>query len=431
MLWRRVLVRTTFIVVTGSLGKTTAKECLAALLDSLGPTARSWRNQNSGPAVYASILRTMPWHRFSVVEAGTRGPGSLGPASALVRPHIAVIVGVARTHTENFADLGETAREKASILTGLAPGGLAVVNGDDDRLMAAIDRDKYRVKRFGTSPECEVWADNVSAAWPERLRFRLHAGERSYTVQTPYVGTHWTPSVLAALAAAEVCGVGADTAIEIVRKMDVFDARMQPVRLPNGAVFLRDDYNGSIDSLEPALKVLREAKAERRVLVITDFSDSPIKPRRRLAQLGRLAAECCEVAVFVGPRAHFGTRDAVASGIAPENAHHFADLPSAAEFLEDELRAGDVVLLRGRTTEHVSRVFFAQLGEVKCWKPTCPKTMLCDICPELGTPKLDRRKAVPVAPPKPAPDRHEPQLAAVATGEQPASAYPASLGRSQ
>ena len=96
----------------------------------------------------------------------------------------------------------------------------------------------------------------------------------------------------------------------------------------------------------------------------------------------------------------------------PENAHALPDLPSAAEFLKKDLRAGDLVLLRGRVTDHVTRIFFAQLGEVKCWKPTCPKTMLCDICPELGTPKEARRKAVPVPPPEAAPDRHQAQPSA-------------------
>ena len=206
-------------------------------------------------------------------------------------------------------------------------------------------------------------------------------------------------------------------ALETVANIEVFDARMQPVRLPNGAVFLRDDYNGSIDSLEPALKVLREADAQRRILVITDYSDSPIRPRRRVAGLGRLAAECCEAAVFVGERAHFGTRDAIASGMPPENAHAFPDLASAAEFLMKELRAGDLVLLRGRVTDHVTRIFFAQLGEVKCWKTTCPKTMLCDICPELGTPKEVRRQAVPVPPHEAGTEPYEPQSSAPARRE--------------
>ena len=416
-LWRRLLVRTTFIAVTGSLGKTTTKDCLAALLSSLGRTAKSYRNLNARAGVSITILRTMPWHRFSVVELGTGGPGSLGPAARLLRPHIVVITGVARTHTENFANLEETAREKASVLTGLVPGGIAVVNGNDARLMDAIELDPDQVKRFGTSSSCPVWADKISARWPDRLCFQLHTAAGSHAVRTPYVGAHWTPSVLAALATAEVCGVQPGEALETVANIEVFDARMQPVRLPNGAVFLRDDYTGSIDSLEPALKVLREADAQRRILVITDYSDSPIRPRRRVAGLGRLAAECCEAAVFVGERAHFGTRDAIASGMPPENAHAFPDLASAAEFLMKELCAGDLVLLRGRVTDHVTRIFFAQLGEVKCWKTTCPKTMLCDICPELGTPKEVRRQAVPVPPHEAGTEPYEPQSSAPARRE--------------
>ena len=86
--------------------------------------------------------------------------------------------------------------------------------------------------------------------------------------------------------------------------------------------------------------------------------------------------------------------------MARENVHGFPDLLSASDFLKQELRAGDLVLLRGRSSEHVTRIFFAQLAEVKCSKPYCPQMMLCDICPELGTPQHARRKAVPVPPPK-------------------------------
>ena len=301
--WRRLLVGTRFIVVTGSLGKTTTKDCLAALLGLLGPTAKSYRNQNSGPGVYLSIMRTMSWHRFSVIELATSGRGTIAPAAWLVRPHIAVITCVARAHSYAFANLEQTAAEKASICEGLLPGGVVVANGNDARLMNAIDVDRYRVKRFGTTESCSVRADHISARWPQRLRFGLHTAAGSHVVQTPYVGAHWTPSVLAALTTAEVCGLQPPHALDTLRDIEVFDGRLQPLQLPNGAVFLRDDYNSSIDSLKPALKVLREADAERRILVVTDYSDSPMKPRRRVSGLGRLAAECCEVAVFIGERA--------------------------------------------------------------------------------------------------------------------------------
>ena len=160
---------------------------------------------------------------------------------------------------------------------------------------------------------------------------------------------------------------------------------MQPMLLPSGAVVLRDDYDGSIDAFEAGLKVLAEARAARRIAVIADASDYGSTPRRRrLVRLGRASARVAEVVVFVGLSAESGRRGATAAGLAPENVHAFRALPEAARFLQDTLRHGDVVLLKGRVSDHLARLFFAQLGPVRCRLAHCEKLILCDECAELG-----------------------------------------------
>jgi UDP-N-acetylmuramoyl-tripeptide--D-alanyl-D-alanine ligase len=383
--WRRLLFRTTFIAITGSLGKTTAKECLAGLLASRAPTISSWRNQNNGAGVSASILRVRPWHRFAVIELGTHQPGVIAAASRLVRPDIAVVLTVARTHTDRLRTLEEIAAEKAGILAGVAPTGTVLLNGDAPLIRQIADQTDRVVRFFGTSQDLDFRADQVSADWPERLQFRFHHGNESIMVKTPYVGAHWVTSSLAALAVARICGLELEAIPALLAQTTPFDARMEPVRMPNGAVFLRDEYNASVDSFVPAFEVMRRAHAHRRVLVLSDLSDSLQRQRRRANLLGRKAAEAAETAVFVGESAARARRAAMEAGMAHENVHAFVALQDAAEFLKDFLRPDDLVLLKGRATHHLSRLFFAQLGPVDCWKPVCSKTMLCDICRELGS----------------------------------------------
>lgn len=398
-LWRRLLFRTTFIAITGSLGKTTAKECLADVLAAQFPTARSYRNQNAGFVVYLNLLRVRPWHRFAVIELATDKPGCLARMARLVHPDVAVIIGVARTHTKNYRSLEDTAAEKARLLEGLRPGGLAVLNGDDARVSAMAGKGRLRSRRFGTTPSCDLWVDQVSARWPQRLSFRAHLGSESLPVETQMVGAHLLPSVLAALATATGCGLSLEEAARAIRRAEPFPGRMQPVSIPSGAIFLRDEYNGSQDSLLPALRVLEEATAARRVLVAADFSDCSWKPRKRLSELGRDAARVAELAIFIGERASHACKAAVAAGMPPENVREFSTLEETAGFLRGELSSGDLVLLRGRHCDQLSRLMFAQLGQVKCWKALCYKGMMCDICWELGTPPRDLRKAVLVKPP--------------------------------
>ena len=401
--WRRLLVRTTFIAITGSLGKTTAKECLAAILMAGAPTVKTNHNRNGGAGLCLSILRVRPWHRFAVLEVAGAAPGMMRRAAWLVRPDVAIVLNVLRTHTTVFQDLEQHAAEKARLVEALGPDGLAVLNGDEPRVSAMASRARCRVRFFGTSPGLSLWADGVGARWPQRLSFQAHAGAEAQTVVTQLVGTHWLPAVLASLTTARECGMGLRDAAEALRDVEPFPGRLRPLRLPGGAIVLRDDYNASVDALDAALRVLEEARAARRVLVVTDFSDSGTNRKNRLRHLAAEAARVAEVIVFVGENAAYGRRRAIDAGVPAGHAHDFPSLRAAARFLEGELCAHDLVLLKGRTTDHAARIFFAQLGPVGCWKVTCAKRTLCDWCWRLETTVVDIGRAV-LARPEPAPD---------------------------
>ncbi len=385
-LWRRMVFRTTFIAITGSVGKTTAKECMAAILSTQFSTASTLNNQNDRYGVPRTILRVRPWHRFAVIEMGTDGPGLIKRSAQLVRPHVAIVLTVARSHTKVFSSLEEIAVEKSSLLDAVLPSGLAILNADDSsvRLMASSCR--CQVKTFGLSAGQDLWADEVSSAWPEPLTLRVHTRSEVEWVRTKLVGRHWANSVLAGIAGALACGVPLKAAAAAVANVEPFPARMQPIKLPNGATMIRDELNGSYDTWQAAVKVLGDSQAARRVLVMSDVSDwhkKSMKARDRNKELGRIASRVAEVAIFVSEHAHHAVKAAVAAGMHPDSVHGFTNLLKAAEHLKSELRHGDLVLLRGRATDHLSRICFAQFGEIGCWKTHCGKTIVCDHCNEL------------------------------------------------
>ncbi|HEY7535414.1 MAG TPA: Mur ligase family protein, partial [Thermodesulfobacteriota bacterium] len=115
-LWRCLLFRTTFIAITGSIGKTTTKECIAAIFSAHFPTEKTHGNQNDSYGVPRTILRVRPWHRFAIVEIGIDRPGRMYRLARLVSPDIAIVLTIARTHTTAFTTLEDTAAEKAQIL---------------------------------------------------------------------------------------------------------------------------------------------------------------------------------------------------------------------------------------------------------------------------------------------------------------------------
>lgn len=396
-LWRSLMFRTTVIALTGSVGKTTAKECLVGVLSAHGRTVGTKASWNDDSGVARTLLAIRPWHRFAVIEVGTEGPGQIRKKAALVRPDVAVELAVAATHTNMFPTLEDTAAEKVALLDYVSRDGVVILNGDDARVRAMAERCRAKVVFFGLSDDCEFVADDVESAWPERLHFRARFADEQTQVQTQLVGTHWLSSVLAALAVARVCGIPLAAAAPGFAMVLPFAGRMQPIQLPSGAVVIRDEVNGSFTALGAMLKVIGEAQATRRVLVFSDVTDDKARSRHRLRDIGRLAADLVDVAVFVGERGRQGPPAAVEAGMNPEDCHHFPDLRDAAEFLQGALRAGDVVFLEGRGGDHLVRLLLAQFGPIGCWKTDCRLRLVCEACPQLK-PSFDLRRVQTLLP---------------------------------
>ena len=392
-LWRPLLFRTTFIAITGSVGKTTCKECLAAILSAQSPTAKTLYNQNERDGVPRTILRVRPWHRYAVVEVATDWPGLVRRSARLLRPDISIVLAVAGTHSQAFPTLDDIAAEKAQLLAAQSPAGTAILNADDPRVHAMAAHCRPKVRTFGLSAGTDLRADEIRSHWPGRLSLRVHSRSETVLVNTNLVGEHWVNSVLAALLAADSCGVSLGRAAGEIARVEPFMARMQPVALPGGATMLRDEWNGALDTLVPALRVLQESDAARRVLVFSNLSDSRESSRNRARLLGRHAAQIAGLAVFIGEHARNAVKEAVALGMKPDCVRAFADLREAALYLKSELRQGDLVLLKGRSSDHLSRIFFAQFGAIGCWKEKCSRRYVCDLCEDLR-PQFDLQAAL-------------------------------------
>ncbi len=256
LVWRRMLTRTTVTAITGSTGKTTAKECLAAILSRRSPVLSTIGNAAGRRGLPRTLLRARRSHRFVVAEVAILKRGIMWRSAALLRPDIVVMLVVNWQHSINFRNPDAIAAEKAKLLDRLPRDGRAVLNRDDARVAAMARPEKFRVSTFGTTPAADVWADDVSGGWPERLEFRVHAGGESQRVRTKLVGTRWVTSVVAAIAAARQCGVSLEEAAGALEDKEPFTARLEPVRLPSGAKLLRDEYNGSMTTLLVGLDIL-------------------------------------------------------------------------------------------------------------------------------------------------------------------------------
>lgn len=382
--WRRLMFSTRVIAITGSHGKSTAKKCLGTILSAHGRTNWFDDAENDRKSLSDCLLRTGPSHRYTVLEVGATRPGRMAIHSRLIDPDIVPVLSVGLQHTNRFPDLASMAREKSLLLRGIRGKRIAVLNGDDPYVKAMAAGCRGRVVLFGRSPEFDVWADGVSARWPDRLQFTAHAGDESVRMQTRLVGEHWLPSVLGALATAKACGLNLSGCVEPLSRAEPVTGRLSVHPLPCGATVLRDDFNASRSSLLPALDILRQARAGRRLVVLGDYFDSPDSNRARYEEVGRLAAASADMALVIGSKMNVAVRTAIAAGMDPASVRAFRHMEDAAAHLRQVLRAGDLVLLRARGEFRMERIYFAQLGTIRCWMSRCGSRQQCDTCMHLG-----------------------------------------------
>jgi UDP-N-acetylmuramoyl-tripeptide--D-alanyl-D-alanine ligase len=384
--YRRWLRRVVFIGVTGSTGKTTTKDLIAAVLSSQFTGHRNPGSLNKEDSVARTILSTRLRHTFCVQEVavGAAGPGSIDQRLALVRPRIGVVTNVATDHLAAFGTVEAVAAEKAKLIAALPPDGTAVLNADDPRVLAMRSKCAAAVITYGLAPEAMLRAENIRSIWPERLSFTLLYGGEALPVQTKLCGTHWVPSVLAALAVGLAMGVPLSAAVTAVGAVEPFKGRMSPVSHDDGATFIRDDWKASLSTIPPALDFMKEARAKRKIVIVGTISDSPGSDRI-YASVARQALAVADHVIFVGPLAFASLR---AKRHARDDAlRAFGTVKDVCEYLRRFLQPGDLVLLKGsNTADHLVRLVLARTTGVECWRAQCGRLDFCDACPLLHVP---------------------------------------------
>lgn len=385
---RRSVAGVTFVAVTGSAGKTTTKELVAAVLGSRHLGTKSPGTHNSAHWVSHTVLGARRGDGFCVQELGATGPGSLDDAIALVRPRVAVITNVGGDHRSAFRTLEATATEKAKVVHAVPRAGLAVLNADDPRVLAMADSCRGRVLTYGLRPDAIVRAESVRSSWPDRLSFTVIHGEQRVAVHTRFCGVHWIHACLAAITTGIGLGVPLPVAAAALAAVDPLPGRYQPVGAA-GVTFIRDEFKASLWSIAPVLEFLRDARVPRKVLVLGTISDYSGRASQVYADVARQALEVADEVIFVGPQA-------LRSGGArshPKGAalRAFLSLRDAHRHLAETLVPGDLVLLKGsQRADHLLRLVLARRGRIACWRAECRRIKFCDDCllmhlPEVGS----------------------------------------------
>ena len=326
------------LCVTGSAGKTTTRELVAAALGTAGPGLRSEGNLNNQWGVPLTLLRLRPEHRSAVVELGTNHPGEIAALAALAAPGAAVITNAGRAHLEGFGTLEAVAREKASLGFALGAGRPLFAGADSPRLLAALAGAKARLVTYGLARSADVRPERVTDLGPEGSRVEV-AGFPPLALRL--VGAHQVRNALAALAVARELGLDPAAVVAALAAVRGLPGRME-VRAARGGTVLLDCYNANPDSTGAALVTLAGwPGARRRIAVLGDMLELGPRAAALHRQVG---ARVREVELWVvGAHAADYAAGARRGGVA---ARVLEDKPALAAALRAELGPGVVVLLK-------------------------------------------------------------------------------------
>jgi UDP-N-acetylmuramoyl-tripeptide--D-alanyl-D-alanine ligase len=351
--------RARVIGVTGSTGKTTTKDMLAAILGQTGRAVASEENFNNEYGLPATFTQVEATTEFVVVEMGMRGIGQLAQLMSIARPHVGVITNVGVSHYELLGSEDKIAQAKSEMASGLTDKSFLVLNADDPYTPLMRQKTAAKVITFGAKGD--VAATDVTYDELARASFIIKAkvdGEiLSMPVTLPMSGAYNVGNALAATAAALAAGAAPSDIIAGLAKATPSSNRMAVLKTPGGATILNDTYNASPASMRAALETLAAMRGGRKVAVLGDMLELGTLSDAAHEAVGRLCADNgVELLITTGQGAAGIAAAAAAAGLAPGAVHRTDNADDACAALERELKSDDVVLIKASRALGLERI---------------------------------------------------------------------------
>lgn len=346
----RLRDRLTVVGVTGSQGKTSTKDLVAAVLSSTAPTIAAIGSLNNELGVPITMLRTDADTRCLALELGARRVGDIAALTDLVAPDVGIVLNVGQAHLSYFGTRGAIAKAKGELVQGLAPGGTAVLNADDPAVVAMRALTAESVLTFGRAEHADVRVLDLTLDRLGRPSFRLRTADDSVPVTLPLVGAHQALNAAAAAAAGLAAGVPLDKSAKALATASLSKWRMELCELPNGVTLLNDSYNANPDSARAALDALASIEGGRRIAVLGDMAELGDDSETEHRAIGKYAASRADVVVAVGATAHL-----IADG-AGDRAVALAGNDAAVDWLRGNLAPGDLVLVKASREARLDEV---------------------------------------------------------------------------
>jgi UDP-N-acetylmuramoyl-tripeptide--D-alanyl-D-alanine ligase len=334
--------------VTGSVGKTTSKEVIAAVVKQRYRTLRSEGNYNNEIGLPLTLLHLTASHERVVLEMGMYDVGEITHLADIALPQVGIVTNVGPIHLERLGTIERIAEAKAELPQALPPveeQGIAILNVDDEWVGAMKERTRARVFTYGLRPDADLWADDIESRGLEGIRFRFHYGRETLHAQVPLLGRHSVHTALCGAAVGLVEGLSWEEIIAGLQDQSG-QLRLVAVRGPVGSIILDDTYNASPTSTIAALNLLNELDG-RKISVLGDMYELGRFEVEGHKLVGRRVRDVTDLLVTVGPLGYIIGEEALKAGMAREAVHRVETNHQATDLVKGLLEPGDIVLVKG------------------------------------------------------------------------------------
>ena len=341
------------IALTGSVGKTTTKEFVAAVLEKRFNTVKTKANYNNDIGLPFTVFSLNSNTEKAVIEMGMSNFGEISYLTNIACPDAAIITNIGTSHIEFLKSREGILKAKCEIFDGLKKGGTAFLNGDDDLLQTLKGKLDFKTVFFGIDNEnCDICAKNLKL-YPEKTEFEI-SGEK-FVINLP--GKHNVYNALCAYATAKMFGM---TNEEIRSGLLSYksDGIRQSILEVNGAKILNDCYNSSPQAAMAAIDVLKSLTDGRKIAVLGDMAELGENSEKYHREVGAYFAKCgCDILITLGNAARFIADEAQKCGVKSENVFSFSNNKEVSDFLKTILQNGDALLIKGSHCMKMDEIF--------------------------------------------------------------------------
>ncbi|MDY4575724.1 MAG: UDP-N-acetylmuramoyl-tripeptide--D-alanyl-D-alanine ligase [Intestinibacter sp.] len=343
-----------YIGVTGSVGKTSTRDMIYAVVSSKYKTLKNMKNLNTETGVPMTLTNLDESYECAVIEMGMSGFHEIEYLVNIVNPKIGVISNIGLSHIEMLGSREGIFKAKMEITTNFDEDSTLIVNGDDDMLTTLKGQDlKYNLKTFGFGKDNTIYCVDFNMN-DNDTTFNAMIDGKVEEFYIPTVGEHNIYNAMAAILVGQTLGISLDDIKRGLKNFEITKSRMDVIKTDDYAV-IDSVYNASVDSMNAALKVLNRYET-RKVAILGDMFEMGSYAEFGHREVGKFASQYADILIAIGNDAKFMVEEAIKNGMNKENIHYFETKELAMESLKDILQKGDTILVKGSRGMYLEKV---------------------------------------------------------------------------